>query len=130
MQTILLRYTKPTSEYTTYSGLYCSVYKRLQPNPVYKPTSAYELLERLTPSSPYNCPCSVYNLALHSNKKKVTDSIRLYLFSVYKHWLSLICPEPVFVDLLRSPGIDSQPGGPVRKPYLSYWPARLHGLAK
>ncbi len=23
-------------------------------------------------------------------------------------------PEPVFVNLLRSPGIDSQPGGPVR----------------
>jgi hypothetical protein len=39
-------------------------------------------------------------------------------------------PEPVFLYLLRSPGIDSQPGGPVRKPYLSYWPARLHGLAK
>jgi hypothetical protein len=69
--------------------------------------------------------------------------------------------EPVFVNLLRSPGIDSQTGGPVRqpyfrndpararicrsfketryrfsawragtKPYLSYWPARLHRLAK
>jgi hypothetical protein len=25
-------------------------------------------------------------------------------------------PEPVFVDLLRGPGIDSQPGGPVRNP--------------
>jgi hypothetical protein len=24
--------------------------------------------------------------------------------------------EPVFVDLLRRPGIDSQPGGPVRNP--------------
>jgi hypothetical protein len=30
---------------------------------------------------------------------------------------------PVFVNLLRSPGIDSQPGGPVRQPYLSYRPA-------
>jgi hypothetical protein len=31
-------------------------------------------------------------------------------------------PEPVFVNLLRSPGIDSQPGGPgpVQQPYLSY----------
>jgi hypothetical protein len=27
----------------------------------------------------------------------------------------------------RSPGIDSQHGGPVRQPYLSYWPASLHG---
>jgi hypothetical protein len=38
--------------------------------------------------------------------------------------------EPVFVNLLRHPGIDSQPGGPVRKPYLSYWPAMLHRLAE
>jgi len=41
-----------------------------------------------------------------------------------------IPPEPVYVNLLRSPGIDSQPGGPVRQPYLSYWHARLHRLAK
>ncbi len=31
---------------------------------------------------------------------------------------------------LRSPRIDSQPGGPVRQPYLSYRPDRLHRLAK
>ncbi len=30
------------------------------------------------------------------------------------------CSEPVFVDHLRSPGIDSHPGGPVRQPYFSY----------
>ncbi len=34
------------------------------------------------------------------------------------------CSEPVFVDLLRSPGIDFHPGGPVRQPYLSYWLTR------
>jgi hypothetical protein len=38
--------------------------------------------------------------------------------------------ELVFVDLLRSPRIDSQPGGPVRQPYLSYRPDRLHRLAE
>ncbi len=38
--------------------------------------------------------------------------------------------EPVFVNLFRSPGIDSQPSGPVRKAYLTYWPARLHRLAE
>jgi hypothetical protein len=27
-------------------------------------------------------------------------------------------------------GIDSQPGGPVRQPYLTYRPARLHRLAE
>jgi hypothetical protein len=37
---------------------------------------------------------------------------------------------PVFVNLLRSPGIDFQTFGPVRQPYLSYRLARLHRLAK
>jgi hypothetical protein len=41
-----------------------------------------------------------------------------------------LLPEPVFVDLLRSPGIDFQPGGPVRQPYLSYRPATLHRPAE
>jgi hypothetical protein len=39
-------------------------------------------------------------------------------------------PEPVFVNLLRSPVIDSQPGGPVRQPYLTYRPARLKKIGK
>jgi hypothetical protein len=38
--------------------------------------------------------------------------------------------EPVFVDRLWSPGIDSQHGGPVRQPYFSYRPAMLHKLAE
>ncbi len=38
--------------------------------------------------------------------------------------------EPIFVSLLRSPGIDSQPGGPVRQPFLMYRPARLNSLAE
>jgi len=38
--------------------------------------------------------------------------------------------EPAFVNLLWSPGFDSQPGGPVRQPYLTYRPARLHRLAE
>ncbi len=36
----------------------------------------------------------------------------------------------VFVNLLRSPGIDSQPGKLVRQSYLLYRPARLHRLAE
>jgi hypothetical protein len=48
-----------------------------------------------------------------------------------QNWVELLlCPELVFVDLLRSPRIDSQPGGPVRQPCLSYRPDRLHRLAK
>ncbi len=38
--------------------------------------------------------------------------------------------EPVFVNLVRSPGIDSQPGGPVRQPYLTNRPARQQRLAE
>jgi hypothetical protein len=38
--------------------------------------------------------------------------------------------EPVFVSLLRNPGSDSQPGGSVQQPYLSYQPARLHRLVE
>ncbi len=34
-------------------------------------------------------------------------------------------PEPVFVNLLRSPGIDSQSSGQVHQPSLSYRPAGL-----
>jgi hypothetical protein len=37
-----------------------------------------------------------------------------------------IVAEPVFVNLLRSPGIDSQSDGPVRQPCLSCRPAMLH----
>jgi hypothetical protein len=38
--------------------------------------------------------------------------------------------EPESVNLLRSPGIDSQPAGPVRQPYLAYRHARRHRLAE
>ncbi len=49
--------------------------------------------------------------------KVVYSGIRDY------HRMILVRSEPVFVNLLRSSGIDSQPGGPVRQPYLSYRPA-------
>jgi hypothetical protein len=39
-------------------------------------------------------------------------------------------PEPEFVNLLRSPGIEFQPGGPVQQPYLTYRLTRLHRLAE
>ncbi len=38
--------------------------------------------------------------------------------------------EPEFVNFSRSPGIDSQSGGPVRQPYLTYRSTRLHMLAE
>jgi hypothetical protein len=39
-------------------------------------------------------------------------------------------PEPVFVNLIKSPEIDSRSGGPVQQPYLTYRPAGLHRLAE
>ncbi len=40
--------------------------------------------------------------------------------------IGTLTAEPVFVNLSRSLGVDSQPGpGPVRQPYLTYRPARL-----
>jgi hypothetical protein len=36
-------------------------------------------------------------------------------------------PEPVFVNLLRNPGIGSQPGGPVRQPYPTGPPGYIGG---
>ncbi len=47
---------------------------------------------------------------------------------VFHRWS--LWKEPVFVNVLRSPGIDSLPGSPVRQPILSYRPARLHRLAE
>jgi hypothetical protein len=44
--------------------------------------------------------------------------------------LSLAFPEPEFVNIIRSPGIDSQPGGSVLQPYLTYRSARLHRLTE
>ncbi len=37
--------------------------------------------------------------------------------------------KPEFVNLLRNPGIDSQPGGAERQTYLTYRHASLHRLA-
>ncbi len=41
---------------------------------------------------------------------------------------SSLSSEPKFVNLFRCPGIDSQPGGQVRQPYLTYRAARIHRL--
>ncbi len=48
----------------------------------------------------------------------------VYLAYIVTHLMENTQPE--FVNILRGPGIDSLPGGPVREPYLTYLPARLH----
>jgi hypothetical protein len=55
------------------------------------------------------------------NHSIVSDCNVQYIFHI---------PEPVFAGHLGRPGIDFQPGGPVRQPYFSYRPVRLHKLAK
>jgi hypothetical protein len=78
------------------------------------------LLSLSVPSEKLDRPV-LYFRFLCAESKSVT---KLYkLFCVNK-------PEPEFVNLLRSPGIDSQSGGPVRQPYLTYRPVRLHRLAE
>ncbi len=57
-------------------------------------------------------------LDVFSKEKIIRDASR--------HFLT----EPEFVNLLCSPGIDPQPGGPVRQPYFAYRPTRLHRLAE
>ncbi len=52
---------------------------------------------------------------------------------IYFYYYSLLTPPYYRARICRpymSPGIDSQHGGLLRQPYLSYWPARLHRLAK
>jgi hypothetical protein len=75
----LFQNIQPTRAYI-HNIQYTSIYNQIQCINRLKRT---QLLERLTPSSPYNCQCSLYNLALHSNKIKSRDSIRIYLFPVY-----------------------------------------------
>jgi hypothetical protein len=86
----------------------------------------------------------LYNLITKLEQKGQPQKVLILLFaqrklvSVQRETLeqkerkcfSRRCPEPVFLNLLRSPGIDSQTGGPVRHPYLTYRPARLHRLAE
>ncbi len=76
--------------YKTYFRIYNllepihTVYWRKQPNPVYKPTLAYQLLERLAPSSPYNCPAYTM-LALHSNKKVSGCYPIIYIYTCFQY---------------------------------------------
>ncbi len=64
-------------------------------------------------------------------------STRTFLFRspflskrIVRQFWGISYTEPVFADLFRRSGIDFQPGGPVRQPYFSYRPVRLHRLAK
>jgi hypothetical protein len=64
---------------------------------------------------------AVIFLLLHSSNFLLLHSRRI---KRRKKIVFKFLPEPVFVNLLMSQGIDSQSSGPVRQPYLTYMPAR------
>jgi hypothetical protein len=76
----------------------------------------------------YNSVWEIEAAQFHWNQTFILDSQRLFLFAVLGALNLGAYKEPVFVNILRSPGINSQPGGLVRQPYLTYQPAKLHRL--
>ncbi len=61
-------------------------------------------------------------------KRREKFIFQIYLAHIVSHLMEIT--ESEFVNLLRNPRIDSLSGGPVRQPYLTYRPARLHRLAE
>ncbi len=68
----------------------------------------------------------------YNNIGKLARPIMYNFFILFTYWEPQLInlpvqddSEPEFVISLRSPGIDSQPGGPLRQPYLTNRPARL-----
>jgi hypothetical protein len=61
---------------------------------------------------------------MHSLQKKINRMLQ----NVQARQVRKI--QSPYLNHLRSPGIDFQPGGPVRQPYLTYRFARLHRLAE
>ncbi len=64
----------------------------------------------------------------------IVDKLLILTYTVHTFDTGIVClykrSEPEFVNLLRSSGNDSQHGGPVRQPFLTYRPARLHRQAE
>ncbi len=59
----------------------------------------------------------------------ISDGRRVFRETVQKINIPMQT-KPEFVNILRSLGIDSQPGRPVRQPCLTHRPARLYWLAE
>jgi hypothetical protein len=67
-------------------------------------------------------------MAIIAKEKRYTLVLLLSKLVIWDlYFLQNSQSEPKFVNLLKSPGIDSQPGGPVRQPYLTSG-FRLHRL--
>jgi hypothetical protein len=86
----------------------------------------------ITPYFMYRTPRKICKIEKLSTIKiqylcQLSCKFNVKMLSIY---LKLWAPEHIFVNLLRCPGINSQPGGPVWQPYFWYWPARLHRMAE
>jgi hypothetical protein len=69
-----------------------------------------------------------YNI---QKKKKVVVTFRGLQTKYHYPRQIIVCffsPQLEFANILKSPGIDSQPGGPLWQSYLTYRPALVHGL--
>ncbi len=64
------------------------------------------------------------NVLLHKNEPGDRKKARLIKSHAKCRYLKKFTWDRIF-NLLRSPGMDSQPGGPVRQPDLSYKPSSL-----
>jgi hypothetical protein len=90
----------------------------------YRPARLHRLVEFI-PWHQFRGPIHISKYGL-SNRFQGIDSVSLC--SLAGRYVKYV--EPEFVNLLKSPGIDSQPDGLVRQLYWTYWPARLHRLAE
>jgi hypothetical protein len=79
-----------------------------------------------TPAVERGCSATLIpSWAVDISFKNDTTIVLLFGVSFIVSPASNVSTETVFVNLLRSPRIDSKPGGSVRQPYSTYWSARL-----
>jgi hypothetical protein len=77
----------------------------------------------------YTVHCTLH-IVLYTVVHVSMSVLSLLQYSKRLHLVALNIYRAGICKCLRSPGIDSQHGGPVRQPYLTHRPARLHRLAE
>jgi hypothetical protein len=90
--------------------------------PAYEDPSLGEKI-RTAPKADYADPVVSISSIEEQEFTNAKSSLHKLLYGYYLHRRVSVCAEPKFVNLLRCPGINSQPGEPVRQPYLAYRPA-------
>jgi hypothetical protein len=95
--------------------------------PILRVNEAKKTGARKRGQNPLVCNIEKMVFSIAGSRKPTEDCYRGFVRMIR---LQVFFSEPVFENLLRSLGIDFQPGRPVWQPYLSYRPARLHRLAE